>query len=148
MTTTSGPWGRGKIISLVLVVGLIGLGLYVVLGGKDDAPKADAVPTAAPSATADAGSVFAGWSGAGCVGTGSRALKLADNASVEAPFERLTAIRNTPVIRIQPRRVEAKTERLLRTERPTAESGPTMVTFADDIVGTGDMPSLGRLKTS
>jgi hypothetical protein len=53
-------------------------------------------------------------------------------------FERMMAIRNTPVFKIQPRRVEAKTERLLRTERPTAESGPTMVTFADHIVGTND----------
>jgi hypothetical protein len=36
----------------------------------------------------------------------------------------------------------------LRTERPTAESGPTMVTFADDIVGTGDPLPFARLKTS
>jgi hypothetical protein len=63
-------------------------------------------------------------------------------------FERLMVIRNTPVIKIQPRRVEAKTERLLRTERPTAESGPTLVTFADNIVGTNDALPLGRLKTS
>lgn len=63
-------------------------------------------------------------------------------------FERLTAIRNTPVVKILPRRVEAKTERLLRTERPTAETGPAMVTFADNIVGTGDMMPAGRRKTS
>lgn len=61
-------------------------------------------------------------------------------------FERLTAIRNTPVIKVLPRRVEAKTERLLRTERPTAESGPTMVTFADDIVGSA--PAYGRARNS
>ncbi len=63
-------------------------------------------------------------------------------------FERLTVIRNTPVFKVLPRRVEAKTERLLRTERPTAESGPTLVTFADHIVGTGDGLPVARLKTS
>jgi hypothetical protein len=57
-------------------------------------------------------------------------------------------IRNTPVLKVLPRRVEAKTERLLRTERPTAETGPTMVTFADHIVGTGDAMPAGRMKTS
>ncbi len=63
-------------------------------------------------------------------------------------FERLTVIRNTPVIKILPRRVEAKTERLLRTERPTAESGPALVTFADNIVGTGDALPTSRVKMS
>lgn len=63
-------------------------------------------------------------------------------------FERLMVIRNTPVVKIQPRRVEARTERLLRTERPTAESGPTLVTFSDHIVGTGDEMPVGRRKTS
>lgn len=63
-------------------------------------------------------------------------------------FERLTAIRNTPVIKIQPRRVEAKGERLLRTERPTAESGPAMVTFADDLVGSMEPMLAGRAKSS
>lgn len=63
-------------------------------------------------------------------------------------FERLSAIRNTPVIKILPRRVEAKTERLLRTERPTAESGPTLVTFADSIVGLGGGTTNGRAKIS
>jgi hypothetical protein len=63
-------------------------------------------------------------------------------------FERLMVVRNTPVFKIQPRRVEAKTERLLRTERPTADSGPTLVTFADHIVGTGDPLPAARLKTS
>lgn len=63
-------------------------------------------------------------------------------------FERLTLIRNTPVIKVLPRRVEAKTERLLRTERPTAETGPTLVTFADNIVGTADAFPAGRMKIS
>ncbi|WP_374396069.1 dynamin family protein [Tabrizicola sp.] len=63
-------------------------------------------------------------------------------------FERLTVIRNTPVIKILPRRVEAKTERLLRTERPTAETGPALVTFADNIVGTGDALPTSRVKMS
>jgi len=48
-------------------------------------------------------------------------------------FERLTEIRNTPVIKVLPRRVAAG-ERLLRTERPSGESGPAMVTFSDDLV--------------
>ena len=63
-------------------------------------------------------------------------------------FERLTVIRNTPVVKILPRRVEAKTERLLRTERPTAETGPTLVTFADSIVGTGEAMAASRVKMS
>lgn len=60
-------------------------------------------------------------------------------------FERLMAIRNTPVIKVLPRRVAAG-ERLLRTERPTGETGPTMVTFADQIVGTEEPMPMSRLK--
>ncbi|MGL4237412.1 dynamin family protein [Tabrizicola sp.] len=63
-------------------------------------------------------------------------------------FERLTVIRNTPVFKVLPRRVEQKGERLLRTERPTAETGPTLVTFADHIVGTGDPAPVSRAKSS
>jgi Dynamin family len=62
-------------------------------------------------------------------------------------FERLMLIRDTPVIKVLPRRVQTKTERLLRTERPTGESGPAMVTFADTIVGTESIPT-NRLKMS
>jgi hypothetical protein len=62
-------------------------------------------------------------------------------------FERLMVIRNTPVIKVLPRRVQTKTERLLRTERPTGETGPAMVTFADTIVGTEAIPT-NRLKMS
>ena len=40
-------------------------------------------------------------------------------------------IRNTPVIKVLPRRVAAG-ERLLRTERPTGETGPAVVSFSDD----------------
>lgn len=61
-------------------------------------------------------------------------------------FERLMVIRNTPVIKVLPRRVAAG-ERLLRTERPTGESGPTMVSFADQIVGTEDPMPMTRLKS-
>lgn len=46
-------------------------------------------------------------------------------------FDRMTAIRNTPVFRIAPRRVAAG-ERLLRTERPTAETGPAVISFSDN----------------
>lgn len=60
-------------------------------------------------------------------------------------FERLTAIRNTPVVKVLPRRVAAG-ERLLRTERPTEDSGPAMVTFSDQILGAGDAMPMGRLK--
>jgi Dynamin family len=62
-------------------------------------------------------------------------------------FEQMTRIRNTPVFKVQPRRVEAKGERLLRTERPTGETGPAMVTFADTIVGTGDPVPAPRLRS-
>lgn len=61
-------------------------------------------------------------------------------------FERMMVIRNTPVLKVLPRRVAAG-ERLLRTERPTGEQGPTLVTFADNIVGTESAPST-RLKIS
>jgi len=46
-------------------------------------------------------------------------------------FERMTVIRNTPVFKIAPRRVAAG-ERLLRTERPTAETGPAVISFSDN----------------
>jgi hypothetical protein len=61
-------------------------------------------------------------------------------------FERLMAIRNTPVFKVLPRRVAAG-ERLLRTERPTEDSGPTMVTFADNIVGIDEPAPVSRLKS-
>lgn len=46
-------------------------------------------------------------------------------------FARQMVIRNTPVIKVMPRRVAAG-ERLLRTERPTEETGPAVVSFSDD----------------
>jgi hypothetical protein len=66
---------------------------------------------------------------------------------IERAFEHLTVIRNTPVFKVLPRRVEAKGERLLRTERPTEETGPATVTFADTIVGTGDAMPAPRLRS-
>ncbi len=47
-------------------------------------------------------------------------------------FERLMVIRNTPVIKILPRRVQAKGDRIMRTERPAPETGETVVSFSDD----------------
>jgi len=59
-------------------------------------------------------------------------------------FERLTVIRNTPVIKVLPRRVAAG-ERLLRTERPTAEAGPAVVSFSDDVIfDSGNKMASGR----
>ena len=52
-------------------------------------------------------------------------------------FERLTTIRNTPVIKVMPRRV-ASGERLLRTERPSGDTGPAVVSFADNLVQSED----------
>jgi hypothetical protein len=46
-------------------------------------------------------------------------------------FERLNMIRSTPVVRVLPRRVAAG-ERLLRTDRPTGETGPAVVSFSDE----------------
>ena len=66
---------------------------------------------------------------------------------IASTFERLTMIRNTPVVKVLPRRVEAKGERLLRTERPTGETGPATVTFADSIVGTSGPVPAPRLRT-
>lgn len=48
-------------------------------------------------------------------------------------FERLTMIRNTPVFKVMPRRVAAG-ERLLRSERPTGETGPAVVSFSDGAI--------------
>ena len=63
-------------------------------------------------------------------------------------FERMMVVRSTPVFKVQPRRVEAKTERLLRTERPAGDSGPTQVTFSDQIIETVESHPLARMKTS
>lgn len=54
-------------------------------------------------------------------------------------FERLTVIRNTPVIKVMPRRVAAG-ERLLRTERPTEETGPAVVSFSDRSMNEDALP--------
>ena len=59
-------------------------------------------------------------------------------------FERMTVIRNTPVFKVLPRRVAAG-ERLLRTERPTEETGPTTVSFSDQFLGI-EAPPVSRLK--
>jgi hypothetical protein len=62
-------------------------------------------------------------------------------------FARLTAIRNTPVLKVLPRRVAAG-ERLLRTERPTGETGPAVVSFSDDGLFDGLVgASVGRSKS-
>jgi hypothetical protein len=58
-------------------------------------------------------------------------------------FERLSMIRNTPVIKVLPRRVAAG-ERLLRTERPTAETGPVVVSFSDGGLGDVTPQLVGR----
>lgn len=52
-------------------------------------------------------------------------------SQIAQSFERLTMIRNTPVFKVLPRRVAAG-ERALRTERPTGESGPAVVSFSDN----------------
>jgi hypothetical protein len=49
---------------------------------------------------------------------------------ISRTFERLTAVRRTPVVKVMPRRVAAG-ERLLRTERPTSDAGPAVVSFSD-----------------
>ena len=46
-------------------------------------------------------------------------------------FEHLMRIRNTPVIKVMPRRVQAKGERIMRTERPGSDPGETVVSFSD-----------------
>jgi hypothetical protein len=57
----------------------------------------------------------------------------------------MTVIRNTPVFKVQPRRVAAG-ERLLRTERPTGETGPANVTFSDQLMGVTEAAPMSRLK--
>jgi GTPase SAR1 family protein len=52
------------------------------------------------------------------------------NSQIARMFEHLSAIHNTPVVKVMPRRVAAG-ERLLRTERPSGESGPAVVSFSD-----------------
>ena len=56
------------------------------------------------------------------------------NSPIARIFERLTEIRNTPVVKVMPRRVAAG-ERLLRTERPAGETGPAVVSFSDHLAG-------------
>lgn len=65
---------------------------------------------------------------------------------ISQTFERLMVIRNTPVFKVLPRRVAAG-ERLLRTERPTGETGPTTVSFADQLVGLDEPAPMPRLKS-
>jgi hypothetical protein len=60
-------------------------------------------------------------------------------SQIARAFERLTVIRNTPVIKVMPRRVAAG-ERLLRTERPTEETGPAVVSFSDRAANGGAEP--------
>jgi hypothetical protein len=63
-------------------------------------------------------------------------------------FERLMTIRQTPVIKVLPRRVAAG-ERLLRTERPTAEAGPAVVSFSDDVIfDSGSKMAGGRSQSN
>ncbi|MCX7287187.1 MAG: 50S ribosome-binding GTPase [Rhodobacterales bacterium] len=52
-------------------------------------------------------------------------------SQIAQSFERLTKIRSTPVFKVLPRRVAAG-ERLLRTERPTGDTGPAVVSFSDN----------------
>jgi GTPase SAR1 family protein len=62
---------------------------------------------------------------------------------VAQTFERMTLIRNTPVFKISPRRVAAG-ERLLRTERPTAESCPAVVSFSDSSADDSGMEPVAK----
>jgi hypothetical protein len=63
-------------------------------------------------------------------------------------FQRLLAIRNTPVVKVMPRRVAAG-ERLLRTERPSGETGPAIVSYSDDDLFDGLIgANAGRSKGS
>ena len=61
------------------------------------------------------------------------------HSMIALEFDRLMEIRNTPVIKIAPRRVANTGERLLKTERPTGESGPSVVSFTD-IRAAADLP--------
>jgi Dynamin family len=54
-------------------------------------------------------------------------------------FDRLMEIRNTPVIKVAPRRVANTGERLLKTERPTGDTGPSVVSFTD-VLAAADFP--------
>ncbi|MDX5400824.1 MAG: hypothetical protein LPJ93_00335, partial [Rhodobacterales bacterium] len=60
---------------------------------------------------------------------------------IASTFERKMAVRNTPVVRVAPRRVANTGERLLRTERPTGEAGPTVVSFSDMFAEAGTSQS-------
>ena len=62
---------------------------------------------------------------------------------VAQTFERMTLIRNTPVLKISPRRVAAG-ERLLRTERPTTEAGPAVVSYSDNSADDGGVEPVAK----
>ncbi len=49
---TSGSSGLGKLISLLLIAGLIGLGIYMVVG-RESAPPPEPSPTAVPNGEAE-----------------------------------------------------------------------------------------------
>ncbi len=67
-------------------------------------------------------------------------------SAIARAFERLTVIRNTPVFKVMPRRV-ASGERLLRTERPTEENGPAVVSFSDRAMADdAGPPAFSRLQ--
>lgn len=67
------------------------------------------------------------------------------NSQIARMFERLTAIRRTPVFKVMPRRV-ASGERLLRTERPTGDTGPAIVSFSDQLLTETDSGAMPRSK--
>lgn len=46
-------------------------------------------------------------------------------------FEQLMVIRNTRPAKVLPRRVQAKGERIMRTERPVPETAPAVVSYTD-----------------
>lgn len=60
-------------------------------------------------------------------------------------FDRLTRLRGSATVRVKPRRVAAG-ERLLRTERPSADTGPAVVSFSDHALSEPE-GSLARHRT-
>lgn len=63
-------------------------------------------------------------------------------SQIARTFEQLTRLRNSPVLKVMPRRVAAG-ERLLRTERPASENGPAIVSFADQAL-SDPLPSVAK----
>ena len=140
-----GDADRAKVLKRVrhevdgLFAGVIPVSLLMAMNAGDDEQKwvdsgADAFSTALFEIIhrlIDQGAPEPGEEGAPAITPDIAQQDEVGQSLIAQTFARLTAVRNTPVIKVMPRRVAAG-ERLLRTERPAPEAGPAVVSYSDD----------------